>query len=79
MACGVPVVAYDLPRTRWILGDQGCLSATENAEDIAHQIELAFLQRGAGESTLTDRASRFDWASIADRYRDFLEQVVEQS
>lgn len=79
MACGVPVVAYDLPRTRWILGDQGCLSANENVEDIAHQIELALLRRGAGESTLAARASGFDWSTIAGRYRDFLKQVVEQS
>lgn len=77
MACGIPVVAYDLPRTRWILGDQGDLVSTESTEDLARQIEQAISQGSASADALVARARQFDWSSIAGRYRDFLEQVVE--
>ncbi|NUT01578.1 MAG: glycosyltransferase family 4 protein [Sphingomonas sp.] len=76
MACGTPIVAYDLPRTRWILGDQGCLAGSENAEELAERIEQAMAGRDRTTKTLVDRASEFDWSSIAGQYRDFLEQVV---
>ena len=79
MACGIPVVAYDLSRTRWILGDQGCLAASEKSDELALRIEEAISQRGALTNGLVDRASRFDWSAIAGRYRDFLGQVVKES
>lgn len=79
MACGVPVIAYDLPRTRWILGDQGRLAASGSVEELAQQIDQATSETGAARDALVARASQFDWSSIAGRYRDFLEEVVEQS
>jgi len=41
MACGLPVVTHDLPRMRWIVGDDEFLLDTENSARIAQQIELA--------------------------------------
>lgn len=79
MACGVPVVAYDLPRTRWILGDQGNLASSEEADELAREIDLAIAQRRALEPGLVERARQFDWSTIAGQYRDFLEQVVEEN
>ncbi len=79
MACGLPVVAYDLPRTRWILGDQGTLAASEEADELARQIDLAISQRHALQPGLVKRAEQFDWSTIAGQYRDFLEQVVEEN
>ena len=79
MACGVPVVAYDLPRTRWILGDQGSLARSETTEELSQRIEEATSQRGSGSAALVERAGQFDWAPIAAQYRSFLEQVVRES
>lgn len=76
LACGLPVVAYDSPRTRWILGDQGNLASSEEADDLAKQIEFAIEQRD-GLTGRVARARQFDWSTIARQYRDFLEQVVE--
>ena len=78
MACGTPVVAYDLPRTRWIVGDEGLLAVDRTAEAIAAQLRLA-LQRGNKGSSLVERAQAFQWTSVAGQYRDFLEEVVRAS
>ena len=78
MACGTPVVAYDLPRTRWIVGDEGLLAGERNAEAIAGQLRLA-LQRADDGSSLVERAQAFQWAGVAGQYRDFLEEVVKAS
>jgi glycosyltransferase involved in cell wall biosynthesis len=78
MACGLPVVAYDLPRTRWILGEQGNFAEREGAAELAQQIRHAISQQDATDR-LVARASEFDWSSIAARYRDFLEEVVQQN
>jgi glycosyltransferase involved in cell wall biosynthesis len=78
MACGTPVVAYDLPRTRWIVGDEGLLAADRTAEAIAAQLRLA-LQRGNKGSSLVERAQAFQWTSVAGQYRDFIEEVVKAS
>lgn len=77
MACGVPVVAYDLPRTRWILGDEGCLAASETPEALAAELEKAMRGKLQSVDALVERASRFDWSAIARQYRDFLVEVVD--
>ena len=28
LACGLPIIAYDMPRTRWIIGDAGFFAAS---------------------------------------------------
>ena len=78
MACGTPVVAYDLPRTRWIVGDQGHL-ADQSAEAVAAALEQAMGEKRAAAGALSERAAKFDWREIARSYRDFLGRVVEQS
>ena len=78
MACGVPIVSYDLPRTRWITGEEGFLTATQSAEAIAAELERAMQSDGNRES-LVSRAQRFDWATVAGQYREFLKQVIGES
>ena len=78
MACGTPVVAYDLPRTRWIVGDEGLLAAERSAAAIAGQLRLA-LGRASDGAGLVERAQSFNWSSVAERYRGFLEEVVRAS
>ncbi len=75
LACGLPVVAYDLPRTRWILGDAGMLCPSEDPDMLARVISEA-LNAGAGHAEQSvARASGFKWEEIARRYRAFFEEI----
>jgi glycosyltransferase involved in cell wall biosynthesis len=77
MACGLPVVAYDRPRTRWIVGDAGILCSTEDRDDLARTISAA-LTAGAGRRDQSvARAAKFKWEEIARQYRSFFSQVIE--
>ena len=79
LACGMPIVAYDLPRTRWILGDHACYVVDAASEAIASQLGIALRDNGAGCEGRADYAKRFAWLSVAKRYRDFLKEVVAAS
>ena len=77
LACGLPVVAYDLPRTRWIVGDAGMLCPSEDSGELARVISTA-LNAGTDLSDRSvARASLFNWQEIARQYRTFFAQVVE--
>jgi glycosyltransferase involved in cell wall biosynthesis len=72
LACGIPVVAYDSARTRWILGDTGFLA--DGTRSIGTQIRLAM--DASDTRRLVERAAQFDWCNIAAQYRQFLTTVV---
>jgi glycosyltransferase involved in cell wall biosynthesis len=76
LACGTPIVAYDLPRTRWILGDQANYVTEPEAQAIALQLAPALQENRAGREKRAEQAKRFAWLSVAGRYRDFLREVV---
>lgn len=76
MACGIPTVAYDLPRTRWIVGEQTHLVAGSDAAAVAASIRAALGAKNGQQERLLARAQSFGWASVSDRYRDFLADVV---
>jgi glycosyltransferase involved in cell wall biosynthesis len=76
MACGIPVVAYDLPRTRWIVGEGGFLASSRDREAIAVELRRALARTDDG-SVLVERARGFQWTSVAAQYREFLKDVVE--
>lgn len=78
MASGVPIVAYDSPRTRWILGDVGLLGDPEDASSISEKLTTALGQSAIDRDRLVSRAARFDWSGIAAEYRDFFSEVVSQ-
>jgi glycosyltransferase involved in cell wall biosynthesis len=77
MACGLPIVACDSPRLRWIVGDDEFLLTDDDPEAIAAQVRRA---RAAPDSQRHGRARRalaFSWPSIAAMYRSFLQEVVD--
>lgn len=78
MACGTPVVAYDLPRTRWIVGDEEFLAVERNANAIAVELRRG-LESPRDRLSQLERARGFEWTRVAHQYRDFLEQVVRAS
>jgi glycosyltransferase involved in cell wall biosynthesis len=76
MACGVPIVAYDSPRTRWILGDEGLLSDPPVPESTSTQLLRALKRSLTDRDRLADRAIQFEWAGIADQYQQFFSYIL---
>lgn len=79
MACGTPVVAYDLPRTRWIVGDVAHLCALDSPEALAGTLREAIETGKANGSGRVRRAADFAWPSVASQYADFLREIIAVS
>lgn len=77
MACGLPVVAYDLPRTRWIVGEAGLLCPSEDPNELGRTISAALSAGPERSEQAVSRASGFRWEEIARQYRKFFEEVAE--
>ena len=74
LATDLPIVAYDTPRTRWIIGDEGFLVGNRTAEDLAETIVSAL--RAGSNGTVIERARNFGWPSVATRYNQFFREVL---
>lgn len=76
LACGLPVVAHDMPRVRWIVGDEEFLVDTNDPSAIAASLERArHSEHDAGLQRVA-RARRFSWDTIAREYRQFFSDVL---
>lgn len=73
-ASGLPVVAHDSSRLRWILGDAQYLCDTYDQDCLIEQVRSA-LERGNRASAAG--LARFDWPVVAGSYRDFIKQTLE--
>lgn len=71
MASGLPIIAHDTPRLRWIVGDGPYLCDTEDMGAVAAALSAA-LERGRGEPDPS--VQRFSWPIIAQQYRTFLHE-----
>ena len=78
LACGLPLVTYDSPRTRWILGDEAFYVAAEETAAVTAQVQAALTDKGQGLKRRVASAKKFDWSSIADRYREFFAEVIAE-
>ena len=74
LASGLPIVAYDTPRTRWIIGDEGFYAKERTVGDLASAVTSA-LQSGR-RTEASERAQSFGWDSIAQQYADFFELLL---
>jgi glycosyltransferase involved in cell wall biosynthesis len=75
MACGVPTVAWDLQRTRWITGETADLVPDGDSSALTEHVARALEFRKPHEA-ITGRAEQFSWRAIARQYRDFLGDVT---
>ena len=75
LAAGLPIVAYDTSRTRWIVGDEVHSPKSRKAEDLAGAIESALRSRKSAAGA-RQRAMKFGWPRIARQYADFFEGIV---
>lgn len=73
MAAGLPIVAHDSGRLRWIVGDRDTLCDTRDQAALTTTLRNA-LARGRG--AFDPRARDFAWSVIAQRYRAFAAEVV---
>jgi glycosyltransferase involved in cell wall biosynthesis len=76
LACGLPIVAHDMPRVRWIVGDQEFLADTNDPVAIAASLERARRSERDARSERVARARRFSWDTIAGEYRQFFTDVL---
>ena len=81
MATGLPIVAHDNEKSRWILEDQGVLVDTTEPRAVAEGLWRA-LTRVSSEAAAARRAlveRRYAWPVVADAYLDFLREVAAGS
>jgi len=76
MATGLPVVAYDTPRTRWIIGDKACFPESRDSESLAAAIELALSNGKEHETESRKKAEEFSWSAVAARYEAFFHGLL---
>ncbi len=76
MAAGLPVVAPDTERIRWIVGDGEFLASGDQPEGIAASLSSALAAKSSGKAQTSSRVDEFDWAIIAGKYKKFLETIV---
>lgn len=76
MACGLPIVAHDGARVRWIVGDGEFLVDTSDPTATAAAIESAWSAPPESVEQRVERAARFAWPSVAAKYRDFFTEVL---
>lgn len=79
MACGLPIVAHDSPRLRWIVGEEEFLLDTGNPTAVATYLDLARQSTESQRQARVAKAAQFSWTRVGEMYRDFLGEVVNQS
>lgn len=73
MASGLPIVAHDTPRLRWIVGERDTLcDTTDHAATVAALARALERGQGAGDP----RAENFTWSAIAKQYAAFAREVM---
>jgi glycosyltransferase involved in cell wall biosynthesis len=83
LASGLPVVAHDISRHRWIVGDYGRLVDTTKIDDVAGalMVEAQRVQICRPVADLEARQNsimRFDWSVIAEKYDSFFQDVISR-
>ncbi len=79
MACGLPIVAPDSARLRWIVGEDEFLLDDDRPEAVASRIQTARGQSAARRQQRQQRTATFSWVKIAALYRDFLQEIIASS
>ena len=74
-ACGLPIVAHDSERLRWILGAGQFLCDTEDRQQLGQCLRSAL---SADKATAPAGIERFEWPSIATQYRGFIEAILAE-
>jgi len=76
LACGLPVVAHDSARVRWIVGNDQFLIDTNDSAAIVTGIYAASKAPHAKRDERIAKAASFSWTRIGKMYQDFLLEIV---
>lgn len=71
-ASGLPIVAHDSERLRWILGDYGNLCDTQNEQQLVYALKAAV---ASTPPKTQSGIERFAWSNIAQEYRSFIKSL----
>jgi glycosyltransferase involved in cell wall biosynthesis len=74
-ASGLPVVAHDSDRLRWIFGRRHFLCDTENPTELDAALTRAL---SANRTGCRDGVERYSWSKIADQYRAFIDATMRK-
>ena len=76
MACGLPVVAHDVERVKWIVGDTAILCNTDDPDLTAQHIAIASNIFLNNRDERLAQAAKFSWKRVGKMYERFLEEIV---
>jgi glycosyltransferase involved in cell wall biosynthesis len=78
MACGLPIVAHDMPRVRWFIGDDEFLADMNEPAAIAQAIQRAVTLGPVRRLERVEKAGAYSWAKIAGMYRAFFQDILSE-
>ena len=76
MASGLPVVAFESDRTRWIVGDCALFADRIDPASLPAMIDRALREKTALRDAMCQRAQSFGWPAIATQYSDFFKSLL---
>ena len=77
-ACGLPIVAHESERLRWIQGEGApFLCDTQDPQTTAGRLKEALVKGKSGALPLG--MDKYTWPNIAQQYRSFLDQLAAKS
>jgi glycosyltransferase involved in cell wall biosynthesis len=79
LASGLPIVAYDTPRSRWIIGEREFLATPGSTESVTDAIRAALDDDPNRRGERHRQAEEFGWPTIARRYEKFLVELQSDS
>jgi glycosyltransferase involved in cell wall biosynthesis len=79
IASGLPVVAYDSPRTRWIVGNNGHFAKERSAEALVAALQSGLEASDAERASAREAAHAFAWSRIGAQYESFFASLLEPS
>ena len=77
LACGLPIVAHDLPRLRLIAGNDAFLLDTDDILAVAKNVELARRSSPEQQHQRASKAGKYSWQNMGSLYRDFLAEILK--
>jgi glycosyltransferase involved in cell wall biosynthesis len=78
MACGLPIVAHDSARLRWIVGDRHFLVDSTDPVKLLTAIKEAAESPAEAKHEFTAKAAEFSWPKVGNLYHEFLKSIVAE-
>ncbi len=76
MAVGLPIVAHDSPRVRWIVGDGEHLVDSKDLGSVTAALAKALQAKRRPSDRIAAKTERFTWKSIGASYLQFFNDVL---